>query len=77
MIVATRLTLAGLVALGAAAEPLSLWYARPAAQWEEALPAGNGRLGAMVFGGIAGERIQFNEHTVWTGAMAGHCTGVP
>lgn len=47
---------------------LSLWYRRPARQWVEALPVGNGRLGAMVFGGIERERIQFNEDTVWTGA---------
>jgi alpha-L-fucosidase 2 len=55
---------------------LSLWYDRPAAVWTEALPIGNGRLGAMVFGGVAGERIQFNEHTVWTGSPhAYHQTG--
>ena len=48
-------------------DPLVLWYARPAQRWVEALPLGNGRLGAMVYGGIAEERIQFNEHTVWTG----------
>lgn len=47
--------------------PLSLWYRRPAANWNEALPVGNGWMGAMVFGGIGTERIQFNEHTVWTG----------
>jgi hypothetical protein len=47
--------------------PLSLWYRRPAAQWEEALPLGNGHIGAMVFGGVPTERIQFTEHTVWTG----------
>lgn len=50
-----------------AAQPLSLWYAHPAQQWVEALPVGNGRLGAMVFGKPAEERIQFNESTVWTG----------
>jgi alpha-L-fucosidase 2 len=49
------------------ARPLSLWYEAPARQWVEALPVGNGRLGAMVFGGVARERIQFNEATVWTG----------
>jgi alpha-L-fucosidase 2 len=49
-------------------EPLTLWYRQAAERWVEALPVGNGRLGAMVFGGIAQERIQFNEHTVWTGA---------
>ena len=48
-------------------EPLSLWYRRPATQWVEALPIGNGRLGAMIFGGIDNERIQLNEDTVWCG----------
>ena len=46
----------------------TLWYKDPAEQWVEALPVGNGRLGAMVFGGTSQERIQFNEDTVWTGA---------
>ena len=48
-------------------ELLSLWYRQPATKWEEALPIGNGRLGAMVFGGAPEERIQFNESTLWTG----------
>src|SRR3954454_339216 len=46
---------------------LRLWYTRPAAKWEEALPIGSARLGAMVFGGTGTERIQFNEDTLWTG----------
>src|SRR4030088_3436520 len=46
---------------------LRLWYRQPAATWNEALPIGNGRLGAMVFGGIANERLQLNEDTVWAG----------
>ena len=46
---------------------LKLWYAQPAAKWTEALPIGNGRMGAMVFGGTASERIQFNEDTLWRG----------
>ena len=50
------------------ATELKLWYDQPAAQWTEALPLGNGRLGAMVFGGPASEQIQFNEVTIWTGA---------
>ena len=63
-----QLLLALLTAVCASSqEPLTLWYRQPAQQWVEALPVGNGRLGAMVFGGIAHERIQFNEHTVWTG----------
>jgi alpha-L-fucosidase 2 len=44
-----------------------LWYNRPADKWTEALPIGNGRLGAMVFGGIEDERLQFNDDTLWTG----------
>ena len=44
-----------------------LWYRQPAGKWVEALPLGNGRLGAMVFGGTATERIQLNEDTVWSG----------
>src|SRR5438034_5688091 len=61
--------LALLLATGhvARGEELKLWYAQPAAKWEEALPLGSGRLGAMVFGGVADERIQFNEDTLWTG----------
>lgn len=47
--------------------PLVTWYDEPAAAWEEALPIGGGRLGAMVFGGTETERIQFNEDTLWTG----------
>lgn len=44
-----------------------LWYREPAKIWEEALPIGNGRLGAMIFGGVADERIQLNESTLWDG----------
>lgn len=50
-----------------ASSKLVLWYSRPATQWVEALPIGNGRLGAMVFGGVPTERIQFNEATLWIG----------
>ncbi len=49
------------------AADLTLWYPRPAARWMEALPIGNGALGAMVFGGAPAERIQFNEETLWAG----------
>lgn len=44
-----------------------LWYRQSAKVWEEALPIGNGRLGAMIFGGVADERIQLNENTLWDG----------
>jgi len=46
---------------------LRLWYRTPAAQWEAALPVGNGRLGAMVFGGVPDERLQLNEDALWAG----------
>jgi len=45
---------------------LTLWYKSPAENWNEALPIGNGRLGAMVFGNIYHERIQLNEESAWT-----------
>ena len=51
----------------AQSKDLKLWYNKPAAAWTDALPIGNGRLGAMVFGGIRQEHIQFNEQTLWTG----------
>jgi alpha-L-fucosidase 2 len=51
----------------ALAQTHKLWYAQPAAQWEEALPLGNGRLGAMVYGGVESETIQLNENTFWAG----------
>ena len=44
-----------------------LRYRRPAATWDEALPVGNGRLGAMVFGGTGEERLALNEDTIWAG----------
>jgi alpha-L-fucosidase 2 len=71
-------------ATGAAApaDNLELWYDAPAGEWTEALPIGNGRLAAMVFGGTAKERIQFNEETVWAGgprsyAHAGAAEALP
>ncbi|BCS32114.1 alpha/beta hydrolase [Luteitalea sp. TBR-22] len=53
--------------IGDGASLLQLAYARPARQWVEALPLGNGRLGAMVFGGVQTERLQLNEDTLWSG----------
>ncbi len=46
---------------------LTLWYDKPAKDWNEALPVGNGRLGAMIFGRVEDELIQLNEQTLWTG----------
>lgn len=45
----------------------TLWFRQPATEWNRALPVGNGRLGAMVFGGMAQEHIQLNEETLWSG----------
>ena len=52
----------------------TLSYQAPATFWEEALPLGNGRIGAMVYGGVARERIELNEDTLWSG-RPGHETG--
>lgn len=49
-------------------KPLELWYQQPAAEWTEALPLGNGRLGAMVYGKVNEEVIQLNEESLWSGA---------
>lgn len=51
---------------------LKLWYDEPATRWTEALPIGNGRLGAMLHGGIVQDHIQFNEETLWTGGPRDH-----
>src|SRR5215204_7189557 len=47
---------------------LKLWYNKPASIWEEALPLGNAKTGAMVFGGVVDERFQLNDNTLWSGA---------
>ena len=68
LVLASFLVLAASGGAAQAPDPAHvLWYDAPARQWVEALPLGNGRLGAMVFGRPAEERIQFNEETVWTG----------
>ena len=53
---------------GITQQDLQLWYTSPAKQWTEALPVGNGRLGAMIFGKYDHERIQLNEESVWAGS---------
>src|SRR5215471_4308362 len=55
------------VRLSTPGQKLQLWYNQPADKWTSALPLGNGRIGAMVFGGVPVERIQFNEDTLWKG----------
>ncbi len=53
--------------LMAKADDLKLWYSQPAKVWTEALPLGNSRLGAMIYGGVVNEQIQLNEETLWGG----------
>ena len=52
---------------GTASSSLTLWYRQPALAWVEALPIGNGRLGAMIYGGVPREHLQLNEDSVWAG----------
>jgi len=70
-----------LAPLAQAAESSLLWYDKPAADWEkEALPIGNGRMGAMVFGGVESERLQISEKSLWTGgpgSEGGYDYGLP
>ena len=51
----------------ASSEPCLIWFDEPAADWNEALPVGNGRLGAMVFGGVEAEHLQLNDNTLYSG----------
>src|SRR5690349_4836332 len=72
---ATRIAAGLILCLLGAAPPGKAWagpdtvlfYTHPADKWENAFPAGNGRLGAMVIGGTAEEQIQLNESTYWSG----------
>lgn len=61
----------GLLLLKTAAgqEPMKIWFTKPAAAWNDALPVGNGRLGAMVYGTVAAEKIQINEESLWSGSQ--------
>ncbi len=67
----TQLALINLIFIASTSQaeqaPLKLWFDKPANQWEEALPLGNGRLGVMVHGGVAQENLQLNEDTFWAG----------
>lgn len=61
--------LAGVTVFGVlGSDDLTIWHRQPARDWNEATPIGNGRLGAMVFGGVNSERIQLNEDSLWSGA---------
>lgn len=60
-------TLLLLISVWSYAQDLKLWYSQPAKNWTEALPLGNSRMGAMVYGGAAREELQLNEETFWAG----------
>jgi alpha-L-fucosidase 2 len=62
------LALPTLTTLAAADPATAIWFDQPAKTWLEALPVGNGRLGAMVFGGVASDHLQLNEESLWAGA---------
>ena len=66
-IVTAAFSTARTVAAPSGGESSMLWYDRPAQQWTEALPVGNGRISAMIFGGANQERLQLNEGTLWAG----------
>jgi alpha-L-fucosidase 2 len=73
----TGLSLSLILAMGAGQlraqqtdNKLKLWYKEPAVEWTQALPLGNGRVGAMVFGGTNEELIQLNEATLWSSACS-------
>src|SRR6186713_1580013 len=73
--------LAACSSLARANDSSLMWYDKPATDWEkEALPIGNGRIGAMVFGGIDSERLQISEKSLWTGgpgSEGGYDYGLP
>src|SRR5436190_7065214 len=52
-------------------DPLVLWYEKPAGSWVEALPVGNGRIGAMIHGGISADLIELNDNTLYSGEPGG------
>jgi len=68
VIILIAIAAAGIVDVQAQQASLKLWYRQPpGADWNAALPVGNGRLGAMVFGNVERERLQLNEDSVWEG----------
>jgi len=58
----------GAATVSGGTQEMTLWYREAAEQWTDALPVGNGRLGGMIFGGVASERIALNEDTLWSGS---------
>ena len=64
----TLFCLIGYLVVFCQTETPALWYSKPAKTWTEALPVGNGRLGAMIYGDYLHENIQLNEESVWAGS---------
>lgn len=67
-VAAILITLLNTALQGQGNPKMKIWFSKPAASWNEALPVGNGSLGAMIFGGPSTERLQLNEESVWTGS---------
>ena len=65
---AASIPLASSIASDDSEQALVLWYEKPASEWTDALPVGNGRLGAMIFGDPASEQLQLNEDTLYAGS---------
>ncbi|MDE6756475.1 MAG: glycoside hydrolase family 95 protein, partial [Muribaculaceae bacterium] len=66
-VIITACTFASALTAGAKQSEAIMWYQSPAKEWIEAVPLGNGRIGAMVYGGIDRERVALNEITLWAG----------
>lgn len=67
IIILYAIILAGCQSKNESSQDSTLWYKQPAKEWTDALPIGNGNLGAMIFGGVKKDHIQFNDATFWTG----------
>ena len=67
LVILNSLCFVAVVVSGQGPSTLKLFYDKPASKWVEALPVGNGRIGAMIFGGVEEELLQLNESTLWSG----------
>ncbi len=67
LMIGTTFMLSSCLSVGAAENNTRLWYDKPADEWMKSLPVGNGRLGAMIYGGVETETIALNESTMWSG----------
>ena len=72
LIIGAALLFSGCLPSEATEDTMKLWYDKPADEWMKSLPLGNGRLGAMVYGGVETETIGLNESTMWSGEYDEH-----